>query len=154
MLSDIIHLSGGQKSVVALAFVFALQKCDPAPFFILDEVDAALDSRHRRRVVQFMRKQTDRQFVCTTFRREFLADADRFVAVSYGQKESRLRQVGREEAEQFINKQEEESQVRKDKKAAKRKRGVVDREEQEEEAEDDSGQGDEGDEEEEPMEQD
>jgi hypothetical protein len=32
-------LSGGQKSVVALAFIFAIQKCDPAPFYIFDEVN-------------------------------------------------------------------------------------------------------------------
>jgi hypothetical protein len=36
--SDMRTLSGGQKSIVALAFIFAIQKCDPAPFYIFDEV--------------------------------------------------------------------------------------------------------------------
>ena len=36
--TDLSSLSGGQKSIVALAFIFAIQKCDPAPFYIFDEV--------------------------------------------------------------------------------------------------------------------
>lgn len=45
-LGDILSLnklSGGQKTVVALALIFAIQRCDPAPFYIFDEIDAALD---------------------------------------------------------------------------------------------------------------
>ncbi|KAJ6717131.1 STRUCTURAL MAINTENANCE OF CHROMOSOMES PROTEIN 3, partial [Salix koriyanagi] len=37
------HLSGGQKTVVALTLIFAIQRCDPAPFYLFDEIDAALD---------------------------------------------------------------------------------------------------------------
>lgn len=33
------QLSGGQKSLVALALIFAIQKCDPAPFYLFDEID-------------------------------------------------------------------------------------------------------------------
>lgn len=36
-------LSGGQKTLVALALIFAIQRCDPAPFYLFDEIDAALD---------------------------------------------------------------------------------------------------------------
>lgn len=36
------QLSGGQKTLVALALIFAIQRCDPAPFYLFDEIDAAL----------------------------------------------------------------------------------------------------------------
>lgn len=40
-------LSSGEKTVVAFTIVIALSKCDPAPFYILDEFDAALDDNYR-----------------------------------------------------------------------------------------------------------
>lgn len=40
------QLSGGQKSLCALALIFAIQQCDPAPFYLFDEVDANLDGMH------------------------------------------------------------------------------------------------------------
>ena len=49
-MKNMSQLSGGQKSVVALAFILALQKCDPAPFYLFDEVDAALDPDYREAV--------------------------------------------------------------------------------------------------------
>lgn len=49
------QLSGGQKSLVALAMIFAIQKCDPAPFYLFDEIDQALDSQHRTAVASMMR---------------------------------------------------------------------------------------------------
>ena len=44
------QLSGGQKSLVALAMIFAIQKCDPAPFYLFDEIDANLDADRRTAV--------------------------------------------------------------------------------------------------------
>lgn len=41
------QLSGGQKTMVALVLIFAIQRCDPAPFYIFDEIDAALDATFR-----------------------------------------------------------------------------------------------------------
>lgn len=65
-------LSGGQKTLVALALIFAIQRCDPAPFYLFDEIDAALDPQYRTTVAKLLRKQADDErnpamFVITTF---------------------------------------------------------------------------------------
>ena len=44
------QLSGGQKTLVALTLIFAIQKCDPAPFYLFDEIDQALDPQYRKSV--------------------------------------------------------------------------------------------------------
>lgn len=49
-IHQISQLSGGQKSLVALAIIFSIQQCDPAPFYLFDEIDAALDSQYRKSV--------------------------------------------------------------------------------------------------------
>ena len=56
-MKNMSQLSGGQKSVVALAFILALQKCDPAPFYLFDEVDAALDPDYRDAVATIIQVQ-------------------------------------------------------------------------------------------------
>jgi structural maintenance of chromosome 3 (chondroitin sulfate proteoglycan 6) len=38
-MREMNQLSGGQKSLVALGLIFAIQKCDPAPFYLFDEID-------------------------------------------------------------------------------------------------------------------
>ncbi|CAI9270918.1 unnamed protein product [Lactuca saligna] len=67
------QLSGGQKTVVALALIFAIQRCDPAPFYLFDEIDAALDPQYRTAVGNMVRRLADMantQFITTTFRSE------------------------------------------------------------------------------------
>lgn len=54
-MRDMQQLSGGQKSLVALALIFAIQKCDPAPFYLFDEIDQALDAQHRKAVAGVLR---------------------------------------------------------------------------------------------------
>lgn len=51
------QLSGGQRTIVALALIFAIQRSDPAPFYLLDEVDAALDPQYRTTVAKMLRQQ-------------------------------------------------------------------------------------------------
>merc|ERR1712083_416287 len=51
------QLSGGQKALVALALIFAIQRCDPAPFYLFDELDQALDSTYRAAVASVIKRQ-------------------------------------------------------------------------------------------------
>lgn len=53
------QLSGGQKALVALALIFAIQRCDPAPFYIFDELDQALDSTYRNAVAEVIQRQAN-----------------------------------------------------------------------------------------------
>ncbi|KAL7614970.1 hypothetical protein Lser_V15G05566 [Lactuca serriola] len=74
------QLSGGQKTVVALALIFAIQRCDPAPFYLFDEIDAALDPQYRTAVRSMVRRLADMantQFITTTFRSELVKVADK-----------------------------------------------------------------------------
>ena len=96
-MREMNQLSGGQKSLVALALIFAiqvgvspteagswwcyslisrsistfsyLQKCDPAPFYLFDEIDQALDPMYRKAVANMIHELADgAQFITTTFR--------------------------------------------------------------------------------------
>lgn len=70
------QLSGGQQSLVALALIFAIQRCDPAPFYIFDEIDAALDDTHRLRVAEMIERQSEStQFIMTSHRPELIQHA-------------------------------------------------------------------------------
>ena len=79
-------LSGGEKSLVALAFVFAVFLARPCPFYILDEVEAALDDANIDRFLQLVRRFSDRaQFVIVTHQKRTMDAADVLYGVSMGQ---------------------------------------------------------------------
>jgi chromosome segregation ATPase len=78
-------LSGGEKSLVALAFVFAVFLARPSPFYILDEVEAALDEANIDRFLQLVRRFSDRaQFVIVTHQKRTMDAADVLYGVSMG----------------------------------------------------------------------
>ncbi len=79
-------LSGGEKSLVALAFVFAVFLARPSPFYILDEVEAALDDANIDRFLQLVRRFSDRaQFVIVTHQKRTMDAADVLYGVSMGE---------------------------------------------------------------------
>uniref|UniRef100_A0A8R7P8A1 RecF/RecN/SMC N-terminal domain-containing protein n=1 Tax=Triticum urartu TaxID=4572 RepID=A0A8R7P8A1_TRIUA len=57
------QLSGGQKTVVALTLIFAIQRCDPALFYLFDEIDTAVDPEYRMAVGSVVRHLADTQFI-------------------------------------------------------------------------------------------
>ncbi len=78
-------LSGGEKSLVALAFMFAVFLARPCPFYILDEVEAALDDLNIDRFLQLVRRYSDRaQFIVVTHQKRTMDAADCLYGVSMG----------------------------------------------------------------------
>ncbi|GAB6029905.1 Structural maintenance of chromosomes protein 1 [Chamberlinius hualienensis] len=76
------NLSGGEKTVAALALLFAIHSYQPAPFFVLDEIDAALDNTNIGKVASFIREQTDNfQCVVISLKEEFYGHADALIGI-------------------------------------------------------------------------
>ncbi|MEA2404564.1 MAG: chromosome segregation protein, partial [Thermoleophilaceae bacterium] len=76
-------MSGGEKSLVALAFLFAVFLARPCPFYILDEVEAALDDANIDRFLQLVRQFSDRaQFIIVTHQKRTMDAADCLYGVS------------------------------------------------------------------------
>lgn len=76
----VVHLdalSGGEKALVAIALYFAIMKVRPAPFCVMDEIEAALDDVNVYRFAAYLRRMTDKtQFILITHRRGTMEEAD------------------------------------------------------------------------------
>ncbi len=76
-------LSGGEKTLVALMFIFALQFFKPAPFYILDEVDAALDRPNSKNLADLISRMTgDSQFIVVSHNDTVMSSADSVIGVA------------------------------------------------------------------------
>lgn len=96
------QLSGGQKTLCAIALILAIQMVDPAPFYLFDEIDAALDKQYRSAVAETIKDLSSHaQFICTTFRTDMLNFADKFYRVKYENKISSVVEVSKQEAMKF-----------------------------------------------------
>lgn len=76
-------LSGGEKTVAALALLFAIHSYQPAPFFVLDEVDAALDNANVAKVANYIRKHSSDkfQFIVISLKNTFYEKAEALVGI-------------------------------------------------------------------------
>jgi structural maintenance of chromosome 3 (chondroitin sulfate proteoglycan 6) len=93
---DLKSLSGGQKTMVAICLIFSIQKVDPSPFYIFDEVDANLDQEGRSKITSLFKELSVNekfQFIMTTFREELVNCGDKFIGVSYSDKKSYVSEV-------------------------------------------------------------
>ena len=78
-------LSGGEKALGAISFLFALFLAKPCPFYLLDEVEAALDDTNITRFVDLLRRYADRaQFVVITHQKRTMEAADVLYGVTMG----------------------------------------------------------------------
>ncbi|MBO4797176.1 MAG: chromosome segregation protein SMC, partial [Candidatus Methanomethylophilaceae archaeon] len=76
-------LSGGEKSLTALSFIFAIQEYQPSPFYVLDEVDMFLDSVNAEMVAKRVRESSAKaQFIQVSLRKVTLALADHLIGVT------------------------------------------------------------------------
>jgi chromosome segregation protein len=76
-------LSGGEKSLTALSFVFAFQRYAPAPFYAFDEVDMMLDGSNAERLARMVKAQSKvAQFVVVSLRRPMIENSDHAIGVS------------------------------------------------------------------------
>ncbi|XP_053672273.1 structural maintenance of chromosomes protein 3-like [Anopheles nili] len=102
-LQELRQLSGGQKTIVAIALIFAIQKYNPAPFYLFDEIDQALDSQYRKAVAAMIQQLSEHsQFITITFRRELLEHANKFYGVKYQNRISRIGSVSKQQAYDFV----------------------------------------------------
>jgi chromosome segregation protein len=78
-------LSGGEKALGAISFLFALFLARPCAFYLLDEVEAALDDTNIARFVELLRRYSDRaQFVVVTHQKRTMEAADVLYGVTMG----------------------------------------------------------------------
>jgi structural maintenance of chromosome 1 len=87
---EIEYLSGGEKTVAALALLFTINKFQPSPFFVLDEIDAALDATNVIRVGNYIKKHASNnlQFIVISLKNSIFEESDALVGVYRNQKQN------------------------------------------------------------------
>merc|ERR1719210_3201494 len=78
-----LNLSGGEKTIAALALLFAIHSYQPAPFFVLDEIDAALDNTNIGKVASYIESQKgSMNIMVISLKEEFYSHADALVGIT------------------------------------------------------------------------
>ena len=86
-LQNMMQLSGGEKSLTAIALLFAIQNLHPSPFCLLDEIEASLDDRNVGRFSKYLRRLTKQtQFIVITHRHGTMNAADRLYGITMQEK--------------------------------------------------------------------
>lgn len=103
-LKSISVMSGGEKALMGIALLFSIQMTKPAPFCILDEIDAALDDANIARFNVFLKQMSDNiQFITITHRRGTMENSDYIYGVTMQDKGvSKLVSLKFEDAQEYI----------------------------------------------------
>ena len=101
-LKRVEAMSGGEKALTALAFVFAVQQYKPAPFYFFDEIDAHLDDENLTRVAELIKRASENtQFIVITLRDVMMATADLLYGVSMKEGVSKIVSVELEKIAEY-----------------------------------------------------
>ncbi len=93
-LSNIDALSGGEKAMVALSFIFATAMYKPSPFYVLDEPDLMLDKVNAEKMAKYIKKLSKHtQFIVVSHRDVVLKEADQVIGVYMDEKGSSVVEV-------------------------------------------------------------
>jgi chromosome segregation protein len=88
---DLKSLSGGEKTLTTLSFIFAIQEHQPASFYILDEIDAALDKQNSETLSKLIRAYADRaQYIVISHNDSIISEADTLYGVSMNEGVSKV----------------------------------------------------------------
>lgn len=87
---DMEHLSGGEKTMAALALLFAIHSYQPSPFFVLDEVDAALDNTNVARIANYIHDHAapGMQFIVISLKTGLFQNSEALVGIYRDQAEN------------------------------------------------------------------
>jgi len=95
------ELSGGQKSLLALSLILALLRYKPAPLYILDEIDAALDLSHTQNIGTMIRKYFPQsQFIIVSLKEDLFTNANVIYRVEFNEGRSQVRMLKKEKGQQ------------------------------------------------------
>ena len=101
-LKSIEVMSGGEKTLTALSLIFAIQHVKPSFFYILDEIDAALDDSNAKKVAKLIREMSNRsQFIVVTLRDVTMSEADKLIGVTNRNGISKVIELTLEEAKRY-----------------------------------------------------
>eukprot|EP00924_Labyrinthula_sp_SR-Ha-C_P016896 maker-scaffold_6-snap-gene-18.39-mRNA-1 protein AED:0.12 eAED:0.17 QI:0/0/0/1/1/1/2/0/1290 len=118
------QLSGGQRALVAICLILAIQRVDPAPFYLFDELDQALDEKYREAVANLLHKQSKGevegddlfepvpvQFIVTSFRPELVQASDKIFGVNFGGEVGSVKDLEHKTGLEFIKTINEEQEA-------------------------------------------
>ena len=98
-----INYQEDKKTAAGVALIFALSTIEPPPFYILDEIDAALDPNYRTNLANLIKELSkNNQFIISTFKPELIDVADNIYMVKFANKTSNIIKIERDEAHKFI----------------------------------------------------